>query len=643
MEPNNRKDGFQAKLENIKFDLGTYKILLNFQNRKDPLVIHFDKPARKFYFSLIALVVTEMKKKGKPDFIHIRKHEKILKMLDNSLAGPYASKTEEGLWDKIRKAWRYILPDLETGAHFKVMDRDYISPYEKGGKCRYECSDVECDTWANLFGYDENNKWRFKFSIDWASLSLNNIFLSLGDLRDNSAWQEFVKRLSLQPKAASGEKQAAPRRWRNAALSLGAVSIVVTVTVAIWNSYMRFVAPSTVFELPIKPSIAVLPLNNLSGDPEQEYFSDGLTEQIISSLSKVPKLFVIARNSTFAYKGKAFKVQKISKELGVRYVLEGSVRRAREKIRVTAQLIDALNGHHLWAEQYDRDLKDIFAVQDDITKNIISALQVQLTVGEQARAAAKGTKNLDAYLKYLQARNYIRELNPESNALAKQLAEEAIALDPKYAWAYYILGRAHMMDVWLTSNKSPKDSIAKSRELAKKAIALDNSLAEPYALLASLNIMTGEHDKAVVQAEKAVALNPNSADLHYRLGKVLIFVGRAEESIPEYKKAIRLDPIPPNYFLYSLGYAYAKTDQYDKAINWCEKAVRQQPDDIFAHIMMASVYSFSGRNEEAQAEAAEVLRINPKFSLEKYAKVINYKNKDDRNRVIEALRKTGLK
>ena len=172
---------------------------------------------------------------------------------------------------------------------------------------------------------------------------------------------------------------------------------------------------------------------------------------------------------------------------------------------------------------------------------------------------------------------------------------------------------------------------------------MDNSLAEPYALLASLNIMTGEHDKAVVQAEKAVALNPNSADLHYRLGKVLIFVGRAEESIPEYKKAIRLDPIPPNYFLYSLGYAYAKTDQYNKAINWCEKAVHQQPNDIFAHIMMASVYSFSGRDEEAQAEADEVLRINPKFSLEKYAKVINYKNKDDKNRVIEALRKTGMK
>jgi TolB-like protein/class 3 adenylate cyclase/Tfp pilus assembly protein PilF len=396
--------------------------------------------------------------------------------------------------------------------------------------------------------------------------------------------------------------------------------------------------------LPDKPSIAVLPFENMSDDPEQEYFSDGLTEDIITALSKIRNMFVIARNSTFIYKGKPVKVQQVSRELGVRYVLEGSVRRSGDRVRITAQLIDATTGNHLWAERYDRDLKDIFAVQDEITKKIITAMQVKLTEGEQARAAAKGTKNLDAYLKYLQARNYLlHKLNPENNALAKQLAEEAIALDPNYAWAYYILGRTHMMDVWYASNKSPKDSIAKSRELAKKAIVLDDSLAEAYALLGYLFTMTGQHDKAIAQVEKAVALNPNSADLHYRLGKVLIFVGRWEESIPEYKKAIRFDPIPPNYYLWSLGYAYAWTGQYEEAITWCEKAVRQQPDDIFARIMMASVYSFLGRDEEAQVEAAEVLRINPKFSLEKYAKKIKYKNQDDKDRVIEALRKAGLK
>jgi adenylate cyclase len=398
------------------------------------------------------------------------------------------------------------------------------------------------------------------------------------------------------------------------------------------------------YQLPDKPSIAVLPFNNLSGDPEQEYFSDGLTEEIIAALSSVPQLFVIARNSTFTYKGKPVKVQQVSEELGVQYVLEGSVRKAQDKVRITAQLIDAITGKHLWAKSYERELKYIFAVQDEITKNIITAMQVKLTEGEQARSAAKGTDNLEAYLKCLQASNYlVHKLNPENNALAKQLAEEAIALDPNYAWAYYILGRAHMVDVWLTSSKSPKDSITKSRELAEKAIALDDSLAEAYALLAYLFSMTGQQDKAVAQAEKAVALNPNSAELHYRLAKVLIFVHRWEESISEYKMAIRLNPIPPNYYLWSIGWAYAWTGQYEEAITWGEKAVGQQPNDIFARIMMTTVYSFSGREEEAQAEAAEVMKINPKFSLEEYAKIVPYKNKDDNDRAIEALRKAGLK
>jgi TolB-like protein/Tfp pilus assembly protein PilF len=395
--------------------------------------------------------------------------------------------------------------------------------------------------------------------------------------------------------------------------------------------------------LPDKPSIAVLPFDNLSGDPGQEYLADGISENIISTLSKISKLFVIARHSTFTYKNKPVKVQQVSRELGVRYVMEGSVQRAGDRLRVTAQLVDAPSGHQLWAERYDRNLKDIFAVQDDITKSIIAAMQVKLTEGEQARAAARGTDNLEAYLKFLQASEYFREMNPESNAMAKQLAEEAIALDPDYAWAYFILGRAHMVDVWLTSTESPKESIAKSRELAHKALLLDDSLAEAYALLAYLFVMTRQHDKAVAEAEKAVTLNPNSADLHYRLGKIFTFVSRWEEAILEYKKAIRLDPIPQNYYLWSLGYAYAWTGQYDEAIEWCERAVRAKPDDLFAHLFSTAVYGFSGRGEEAGVKAAEVLRINPKFSLEKYAKRVTYKNQADKERLISALRKAGLK
>jgi len=397
------------------------------------------------------------------------------------------------------------------------------------------------------------------------------------------------------------------------------------------------------FPLPDRPSIAVLPFDNLSDDPEQEYFSDGLTEEIIAALSSVPKLFVIARNSTFTYKGKPVKVQQVSEELGVRYVLEGSVRKGGDKIRITAQLIDAITGNHLWAEQYDRDIKDIFAVQDEITKNIITAMQVKLTKGEEVKAASKGTKNLEAYLKYLQANELVNKINPESNALAKQLAQEAIALDPDYAWAYYILGRSNMMDVWVKTSKSPKESIGKAIELAKKAIALDDTNTEAHGLLGFLFSMTKQHDKAVSEAEKGVALNPNSAYAHFIMGKTLFFAGRSEESIPEYKKAIRLNPIPPNNHLWSLGLSYAYTEQYDEAIKWCEKAVRQEPNDLLARMMTTVVYSLSGQDENARAEVAEVIRIQPKFSLEKFEKKLTYKKEVDKERFLGALRKAGLK
>jgi adenylate cyclase len=288
-------------------------------------------------------------------------------------------------------------------------------------------------------------------------------------------------------------------------------------------------------------------------------------------------------------------------------------------------------------------LDDIFAVQDEITKNIITAMQVKLTEGEQARAAAKGTKNLDAYLKYLQARDYLLKLNPENNALAKQLAEEAIALDPEYSTAYRALSAVHIRDVWLGSSKSPKDSIAKAIELVQKAIALDKTYSEAYGQLGFLFSMIGQHDKAVALGEKAVTLNPNSAQSHYVLGKTLSFAGMWEESTPEFKKAVRLNPIPPNMYLWSLGLSYCYMGQYEEAITWGEKAVSQEPNDLLARMMMAVVYSFSGWDEKARAEASEVLRIQPKFSLKKFEKKLTYKREADRERFLDALRKAGLK
>jgi adenylate cyclase len=445
------------------------------------------------------------------------------------------------------------------------------------------------------------------------------------------------------------EKRPAPG-WQRAAVAVVIALLVVAGGVALWKSSLTPSPPPTevasvekmAFPLPDKPSIAVLPFSNLSGDPEQEYFSDGITEEIISALGSVPKLFVIARNSTFTYKNKPVKVQQVAEELGVRYVLEGSVRKAGDKVRITAQLIDALDGHHLWAKRYDRNLSDIFAVQDELTKEIITAMQVKLTEGEQIQAAARGTNNLEAYLKCLQSGEYAHQVNPESVALAIQLAEEAIALDPEYAWAYYNLARAHVVAVWVGASKSPRESMAKAMASCQKAIALDNTPAEAHGRLGFLYAMRRQYDKAVAEAEKAVSLNPNSAMAHVMLGKTLVFDGRWEESIPEYKKAIRLDPIPHHMYLYSLGLSYCWTGQYEEGVKWCEKSVRQEPDSLFARLMMTVVYSLSGRDEQARAEAVEVLRIQPKFTVKGFEKRLTYKRKEDNEKFLNALRKAGL-
>jgi len=444
------------------------------------------------------------------------------------------------------------------------------------------------------------------------------------------------------------EKKPAPT-WQRAALTVVIALLVVAGGVAIWKSYRLSTPPMEVasvekmaFPLPDKPSIAVLPFVNMSGDPEQEYFSDGMTEQIITGLSKISSLFVVARNSTFTYKGKPVKVQQVSEELGVRYVLEGSVQKSGEKVRINAQLIDAIKGNHLWSETYDRELKDIFAVQDDITQKILTALQVQLTRGQQARVVARGTDNLKAYLKYLQAYEKWIQMNKESNALARQLAEESIALDPDYAMAYVTLAATHMMDVFLGSSKSPKDSIKQSIVLNKKVLALDDSLPNAHSQLGLLYTMTRQHDKGVAEAKRGVELAPNAASAHRLLGITLSYAGRPEEAIPVLEKAIRLEPFTPGVYYQNLGAAYRNAGQCDEAISAYQEALRRASSSLRVHVGATAAYSICGREEEARAAAAGVLRIDPNFSCDSYAKTMPYKNQADIERVIGALRRAGL-
>jgi TolB-like protein/cytochrome c-type biogenesis protein CcmH/NrfG len=396
------------------------------------------------------------------------------------------------------------------------------------------------------------------------------------------------------------------------------------------------------FLMPDKPSIAVLPFVNMSDDPKQEYFSDGITEEIITALSKVPNLFVIARNSTFTYKGKPVKVKQVSEELGVRYVLEGSVQKSGDRVRITAQLIDALSGHHLWAERYDRDLKDIFALQDEITMKVITGLQVELTAGEMAGMIAKGTKNIDAFIKYVQAYELMTRLTKEGNAQAKKILEEAIALDPEYSRLYMGLAQTHFYDVWLGTTEFPDQSLARAFELAQKAISLDDSNAAAHGTLGQIYVMKRQYDKAIAECERAVSLDPNSAENIFRLGFVLNYAARADEAIPYLQNAIRLNPLPTATYFVILAISYRDSGQYEKAIEACKKALQREPNTQFAYIHMAVSYIRLGQEKEARAAAAEILRINPKFSLERYAKIVPFPQPVV-DLVIEDLRKAGLK
>jgi adenylate cyclase len=400
-----------------------------------------------------------------------------------------------------------------------------------------------------------------------------------------------------------------------------------------------------VFPLPDKPSIAVLPFTNMGGEKELEYFSDGLVEGIINGLSKSDNIFVIARNSTFTYKGKPVKVNQVAEEMGVRYVIEGSVQQERNRVRITVQLIDALTGHHLFSERYDRDLKEILNLQDEITLKVLTAVQVKLTIGEVARLYEKGTKNLEAYLKVLQAREYKGgTVNKERLERAMQLLEEAIALDPEYAYAYSILSTANLDLVIIGASESPRESLQRAVELGEKAVVLDDSNSSIHAMLTFPYIYFREYDKAISEAEQAISLSPNSATAYFSLGTVLSYAGRPQEAIPMLQKSLRLSPIPVNSWVLSvLALSYRELGQYEEAIATYEKVLQiYGPDHLLAHLELAITYALMDREKENRIEGAEVIRIDPKFSIERYIKVLPF-DQSRKDRIADALRKAGLK
>ena len=463
-----------------------------------------------------------------------------------------------------------------------------------------------------------------------------------------------VYRVLMEPEAAGkviGEKRFLGRISRKAAISAIIILLIVAGGVIGWNIYLqqskKVEAASLdkmAYPLPDNPSIAVLPFNNLSGNPEQEYFSDGITEDIITALSKVPNLFVIARNSTFTYKDKPVKVQKVAEDLGIRYVLEGSIQVAGRNVRITVQLIDALKGYHIWSERYDRELKDILALQDEITLKVLKALDVKLIRGEPGKLFQKGVDNLELYNKALKARDYLYQWNREGIIESRKLTEEVIRMAPEYASAYQGLAGINMMEVFLGMSQSPRESLMKAIELCKKAISLDESLPGVHGLLGFLYVQIRQYDKGIAECEKALELAPNSADAHSFIAQGLNYAGRPDEAIAHNDMAFRLNPTgAPTYYYGAASISYFLTGRYEDSIKVCKEALKRWPNNALAHARLAMAYMALGREEEARNAAQEVLRIDPKFSAKRLARRMPTKDPTVSTKALELMNKAGLK
>ncbi len=400
--------------------------------------------------------------------------------------------------------------------------------------------------------------------------------------------------------------------------------------------------PDQSLPLPDKPSIAVLPFENMSGDPEQEYFSDGITEDIITSLSKLSQLMVIARNSSFTYKGRAVMVQQVGEELGVSYVIEGSVRKSANRVRITAQLVECATGGHLWAERYDRDLTDIFAVQDEVTAEIVAAMAVTLTPDEQQRLVSKGTDNLEAYDYLLRAREQWWQQSREGTANAEAMLERAIALDPgfstPYAWLSYVRMQEHI-NGWRDESERP---LEQGCDLAKKAVALDEADPDAHNALGCAYLWQKRHDLAIAEYELAIVLDPNNARAHVEIGWVLHYAGRSAEAVEPINWGMRLDPRYPDAYLHFLAQVYFRLGRFEEAISLLNRRIIRKPDTDISRVLLAASYGHLGNADDAKAQWADALAANPDFSLEQRRRVLPYKDPADFQHVVDGLCKAGL-
>jgi TolB-like protein/DNA-binding winged helix-turn-helix (wHTH) protein/Tfp pilus assembly protein PilF len=424
-------------------------------------------------------------------------------------------------------------------------------------------------------------------------------------------------------------EEPGPRRWRQvAAVLVGLALSAVLIPLALYHP-PRSAGPAVVthsaqtppLPLPDKPSIAVLPFTNLSGDREQEYFSDGITDDLITALSRLPGLFVIARSSAFTYKGMAVKVQDVGREPGVRYLLEGSVRMADNQVRITAQLVDAASGEHLWAEHYDRPLRDVFGLQDEIVRRIVTTLNLQLDLWDKhGLLVTKRTDNLEAYDDFLRGLEYCQSATKAGNEQARRLYQKAIEVDPNYSDAFANLAFTYLLEWAWQWSQGPHD-LDRALELGQHSTALDDTQSLAHALLGATYLYRRQHDQALAEGQRAIDLDPNFAPAYLWMAETLTYSGKPAEAVGVAQKAMRLDPRNQDSYLVEIGRAYNELGRYTEAVPVLERNVARYPNSLAGHSLLLNAYVELGREADGRAEVAEVMRISPRASVEGFERI----------------------
>jgi len=463
-----------------------------------------------------------------------------------------------------------------------------------------------------------------------------------------------VYRVLLQPEAAGKVIDGKRKSINRIAIASAMILITAVAGIAVWYFYLRQpiqIEPASLdkmaFPLPDRPSIAVLPFDNLSGDSEQDYFSDGMTDDLITDLSKISGLFVVARNSTFFYKGKPAKIKQVAEELGVRYILEGSIRKVKNIIRINAQLIDSLTGGHLWAERYDGKMDDVFALQDKITMKIVAALAVKLTADEEKQVIHKGTDNVQAYDAFLQGWAHYVRMTPDDFTKAVRYFETAIDFDPNYGRAYAALAATYWESFYRFWHESLGVMWDETKQRAEEYLqtAMEKgptSLARSVA--SKMHIAWHNYEEAIAETERALSLDPNNSDSYIAMAYALIYAGKPKEAMDYIKKAMRIDPEYPAYYLFVLGLAHFSMEQFAEAGSLFERALERNPENYIVLIPLAATYIHLHREEDARAGIKRLYEILPiaTLALIEHCPLWQYKNFDDRHRLLSGLEKAGL-